>query len=100
VQNLLTAVRAEIAACRRDAAEGAEKVSLHSGHRVSSGERSEYLFACRSWRDLFNNKPLLVRPERSEQPWAVTEAARLPDGRVRVVTSAELGPSDRLSAGS
>jgi AAA domain/Domain of unknown function (DUF5710)/PLD-like domain len=93
VQNLLTAVRAEIVACRRDAAESAEKISLHSGRRVSSGERSEYLFGCRSWRDLFNNKPLLVRLERSEQPWAVAEAARLPDGRIRVVTSAELGPN-------
>ncbi|QMU71840.1 AAA domain-containing protein [Streptacidiphilus sp. P02-A3a] len=90
---LLTAVRAEITACRRDASRDSEKIVLHAGRRVRGGERAEYLFACRSWRDSFNGKSLLVRLERSEQPWAVAEAARLPDGTVRVLTAVDLGPA-------
>ncbi|WP_405014087.1 AAA domain-containing protein [Kitasatospora sp. NBC_01539] len=91
VEDLLTAVRAEITACRRDASEGSEKVVLHGGRRVAGGERSEFLFSCRSWRDSFDGRPLVVRPERSQQPWAAAEVARMPDGTVRVVTAADLG---------
>ena len=93
VEELVTAVRAEIAACRRDSSEGSEKVVLHGGRRVSGGERAEYLFNCRSWRDSFSSRPLLVRLERSRQAWEPAEAAQLPDGRVRVVTAADLGPA-------
>ncbi|MBF9070469.1 AAA domain-containing protein [Streptacidiphilus fuscans] len=36
---------------------------------------------------------MLVRPERSQQPWATADATRLPDGKIRVTTSTDLGPN-------
>ncbi|MFJ8042327.1 AAA domain-containing protein [Kitasatospora sp. NPDC096147] len=94
VEDLLTAVRAEIVACRRDAAERAEKVFLHHGRRIAAAEdRFEYLFTCRSWPESMDAKALVVRPAQSKVPWAAAEVSRLPDGTVRVVTSTDLGPS-------
>lgn len=94
VDDLLTAVRAEITACRRDAADGAEKVVLSNGRRMGAGsDRYDYVFACRSWPESLDGKALVIRPDQSREPWAAAEVSRLPDGTVRVVTPTDLGSS-------
>ncbi|MFD4320219.1 AAA domain-containing protein [Streptomyces sp. NPDC058548] len=92
VEELLTAVRAEILAERRSDAEGAVKVALSKGRLLSqTGGTREYLFECRTWQDGLDGVPVLARPSRSRKAWEPAEASRAPDGTVRLVTNADLG---------
>ncbi|MEU2850915.1 AAA domain-containing protein [Streptomyces syringium] len=92
VNELLTSVRLEVAAeLHGDGKEG-QKVSLSAGRRISTADdRHEYLFDCRKWLDALDGKPALVRASRSTGDWAPAEASRMPDGKVRLVTVADLG---------
>lgn len=93
-EELLAAVRAEIAAEYRSDAEGAVKVPLSKGRRTSrAGETHEYVFQCRRWHDSLDGHPVVVRASRSQAAWASAEASRLPDGNVRLATRADLGPN-------
>ncbi|MFI7466889.1 AAA domain-containing protein [Nonomuraea sp. NPDC049646] len=97
VDELARAVRLEIAAELRVDGEG-EKVSLAAGRRTGgSSESREYVFTCKAWKDAFSGEKLLIRLSRSRAPWEPAEAARMPDGKVRVRTSADLG-SDPANA--
>ncbi|MFI5920326.1 AAA domain-containing protein [Streptomyces anulatus] len=92
VEELLTAVRAEILAELRNDAEGAVKVALSKGSLLShSGGMHEYLFECRTWHDSLDGAPVLARPSRSRKPWDPAEASRAPDGTVRLATKADFG---------
>ncbi|WP_424890618.1 AAA domain-containing protein [Streptomyces sp. XH2] len=92
VRELLTAVRLEIAAELRSNGKDGAKVSLSAGRRISAAEgRHEYVFDCKKWLDALDGKPALLRPSRSSGEWARAEVSRMPEGRVRVVTSADLG---------
>ncbi|MGV9772651.1 AAA domain-containing protein [Streptosporangium sp. NPDC003464] len=91
VDELLRAVRLEIAAELRSDGDG-EKVSLTAGRKVGGdGEVQEYLFSCRSWKEAFSGEKLLVRLSRSRDPWVSAEAVRMPDGKVMVRAAADLG---------
>ncbi|GAA4148220.1 AAA domain-containing protein [Actinomadura keratinilytica] len=92
VEEFLRAVDAEITAVLHDARSGAEKVSLRDGRLTGrTGDEREYLFSCARWNEGFAVKDLLVRPTGSRRPWAQAEVTRLPGGKVRVVTEADLG---------
>lgn len=92
VEELLTAVRAEILAELRSDAVGAPKVALSKGRLLSqSGGTREYLFECRTWHDSLDGVSVLARPSRSRKAWDPAEASRAPDGTVRLVTKADLG---------
>ena len=94
VDELLAAVRLEVAAEMRSDGRDEQKVPLSNGRRIShSGAQHEYLFQCRKWQDGLDGKPLLVRPSRSTGNWAPAEAKRLPDGGVRLTTAVDLGES-------
>ncbi|WP_371580712.1 AAA domain-containing protein [Streptomyces sp. NBC_01314] len=94
VNELLTAVRLEIAAELRNDAKDGVKVSLSKGRRVSSWDgRHEYLFECRTWQAALDGKDVLVRASRSTGEWASAEVARIPEGKVRLTTAAALGVS-------
>ncbi|GGS97555.1 hypothetical protein GCM10010156_64700 [Planobispora rosea] len=91
VDDLLRAVRLEIAAELRSDGDG-EKIPLTAGRRNGSdGEVHEYLFSCQKWKDTFSGEKLLVRLSRSRAPWARAEAARMHDGKILVRTAADLG---------
>ncbi|MEW9556530.1 AAA domain-containing protein [Nonomuraea sp. NPDC050783] len=91
VDELSRAVRLEMAAELRADGDG-EKVSLSAGRRIGGdGETREYLFTCRSWKEAFSGEKLLIRLSRSRDPWEHAEAARMPDGKVKVRTKANLG---------
>ncbi|MGI5324088.1 AAA domain-containing protein [Actinomadura nitritigenes] len=82
----------EIAAILHSDMTNAEKVSLHDGHLVrQSGAEREYLFSCKGWRESFASKDLLIRTSRSRNPWEQVEVARMPDGKIRATTEADLG---------
>ncbi|WP_432925316.1 AAA domain-containing protein [Microbispora sp. CA-135349] len=88
---LLRAVRLEIAAELRSEGDG-EKVSLTSGQKIAdTGETREYLFHCKRWKDAFSGAKLLVRLSRSRGVWSRAEATRMPDGTIKVCTDADLG---------
>ncbi|GAB2731610.1 AAA domain-containing protein [Kitasatospora kifunensis] len=92
IADLLTAVRAEIRAERRDEAKEAEKVTLSNGQSLAASEgRYEYLFACRKWPRSFEGSPVLVRPSRARSPWLPAEASPMPNGQVRLVMAESLG---------
>ncbi|MER8058637.1 MULTISPECIES: AAA domain-containing protein [unclassified Streptomyces] len=92
VRELLAAARLEVAAeLRGDGKDGA-KVSLSAGHRTAGADgRHEYVFDCKKWSGALDGKPVLIRPSRSTGPWSPAEASRMPEGKVRVVTEADLG---------
>ncbi|WP_190864921.1 AAA domain-containing protein [Actinomadura sp. RB99] len=86
------ALQLEIAATLHSDMTNAEKVSLHDGRLVrQSGAEREYLFSCRGWREYFASKDLLIRTSRSRGPWEHVEVARMPDGKIRATTEANLG---------
>lgn len=88
VKELLTAARLEIAA--ELLSDG--KVSLSAGRRVSTADgKHEYLFDCKRWLDALDGKAALVRMSRSTGEWTPAEVSRMPEGKVRVVTGADLG---------
>ncbi|MGC4997207.1 AAA domain-containing protein [Streptomyces sp. DT195] len=92
VDELLSAVRLEIAAELRGDGKDNQKVPLSQGRRSSSIDgRYEYLFQCHKWQDDLDGKPVLVRLSRSTGDWAQAEAKRLPDGSVRLTTAVDLG---------
>ncbi|MFI6692079.1 AAA domain-containing protein [Streptomyces sp. NPDC050433] len=94
VPELLTAVRLEIAAELRSDGKDSAKVSLSAGRRISaSDQRYEYLYACRKWLASLDGKPALVRASGSRGEWSPADVARMPDGKVRVVTALDLGGS-------
>ncbi|WP_395108495.1 AAA domain-containing protein [Actinomadura sp. SCN-SB] len=71
-----------------------EKVTLSEGRQIgSTGENREYLFSCQRWNESFGAKDLLIRRFRATGPWAPADVQRMPDGKVRVLTSADLGPA-------
>lgn len=93
VAELLRAVHAEIEAFLQDGHTGSERVTLQHGRRTGgSGETREYLFSCRTWKDAFSGKDLLIRPSRGREAWQRAEARRMPDNKVLVTTAADLGP--------
>ncbi|MFF7066675.1 hypothetical protein [Streptomyces pseudovenezuelae] len=53
--------------------------------------RHEYLFDCKRWLDTLDGKAALVRRSRSTGESTPAEVSRLPEGKVRVVTAADLG---------
>lgn len=92
VDELLTAVRLEVTAELRSDGNDNQKVPLSAGRRTASADgRHEYLFQCRKWQDGLDGKPVLVRLSRSTGEWAAAEAKRLPDSKVRLTTTADLG---------
>ncbi|WP_157433056.1 AAA domain-containing protein [Actinomadura rifamycini] len=92
VAHLHRAVQLEISAILHSDMTNAEKVSLREGRLVKqSGAEREYLFVCKGWKEGFGSKDLLIRTTRSRDPWARAEAARSPDGKIRVTTEADLG---------
>ncbi len=92
VGEFLRAIDAEIAAVLHSDLSGSEKVSLRDGRLVGrTGDEREYLFSCTRWNETFEVKDLLVRTTRPRRPWAQAEASRLPGGKVRVITEADLG---------
>ncbi|WP_188142312.1 AAA domain-containing protein [Streptomyces cyaneochromogenes] len=94
VKELLTAARLEVAAELRSDGKDGSKVSLSAGRRVSSVDGShEYLFDCKRWLDELDGKAVLVRASRSTGAWTPAEVSRMPEGKVRVVTEADLGPT-------
>lgn len=94
VTELLAAVRAEIRTERRDDAKDAEKADIFHGRLVSATEgRYEYLFGCRKWPRSLDGTPVLVRLSHARGPWATAEASRMPDGKVRLAVSENLGQS-------
>ncbi|MGN9761062.1 AAA domain-containing protein [Streptomyces sp. SD31] len=92
VKELLAAARLEVAAeLRGDGKEGG-KVSLSAGRRVATADgRHEYLFDCERWLDGLDGRAALVRASRSVGAWTPAEVSRMPEGKVRVVTEADLG---------
>ncbi|MGP3911133.1 AAA domain-containing protein [Nonomuraea sp. 10N515B] len=91
VDELLRAVRLEVAAELRSDGDG-DKLSLSAGRRVGKhGERHEYLFACKAWKDWFAGERQLIRLSSSRDAWTPAEVHRMPDGKVRVRTVADLG---------
>ncbi|WUI04417.1 AAA domain-containing protein [Spirillospora sp. NBC_00431] len=92
VPDLIRAARAEITALLHNDRTGAPKVTLRAGRLVgSAGDEREYVFECRQWNKALVGKDLLIRLTRSSAPWERAEATRTPQGKVRVVTSADLG---------
>ncbi|MGW0806604.1 AAA domain-containing protein [Nonomuraea sp. NPDC002799] len=91
IDELVRAVRLEIAAELRADGDG-EKIALSAGRRTGgAGEIREYLFSCRSWKNALSSEKLVIRLSRSKDPWARAEATRMPDGKVKVRTTADLG---------
>lgn len=96
VTDLLRAVQAEITAVLSDDMNAAEKVSLHDGRQIgSSGHARDYVFSCKRWNEAFAGSKILIRPSGFRGPWERAEAMRMPDGKVRVSTKANLGDSPR-----
>ncbi|MGW5490642.1 AAA domain-containing protein [Streptomyces olivaceoviridis] len=92
VKELLTAARLEVAAELRGDGKDGTKVSLSAGRRTARPDgRHEYVFDCKKWSDALDGKPALIRPSRSTGPWSPAEVSRMPEGKVRVVTEADLG---------
>lgn len=92
VAHLHRAVQLEIVAILHNDMTNAEKVSLRDGRLVrQSGAEREYLFSCKGWKEAFGGKDLLIRTSPSRGPWERAEAVRLPDGKIRVTTEADLG---------
>jgi len=94
VPELLAAVQAEIRAERRDDARNAVKVALVAGRFVSTSEAgSEYVFTCRKWDASLDGADVLVRAFTSRGPWTPATAARMPNGKVRLIVAEDLGQS-------
>lgn len=94
VNELLRATRIEIDAELRSDGGNAPKASLHSGRRVSTARgQHTYEFRFSRWPQLLDGRPLLARPSRSRGAWTQAEVTRLPENKVRVVTSADFGQS-------
>ncbi|MFF0626867.1 AAA domain-containing protein [Streptomyces sp. NPDC004296] len=92
VAELLAAVRTEIQAERRGDGKDARKVSLSGGRLISSSAgRFEYLFECRKWDQVVDGASVLVRASHSRGLWATAEASRMPDGKVRLIATEDLG---------
>ncbi|MCO5994773.1 AAA domain-containing protein [Actinoallomurus rhizosphaericola] len=92
VEEFLRAVRAEIEAVLVDDGVGGEKLALHGGQRVGgTTDDFEYLFACKKWKESFSGKRLLIRLSRSRDRWVPAQASRMPDGKILVATTADLG---------
>ncbi|NKY44306.1 ATP-dependent RecD-like DNA helicase [Nocardia cerradoensis] len=92
IDELLRAVELEVVTARRSEPRDGVKVSLSAGRVVSSAaERYEYLFTCKKWHRSLDTAAVLVRPSTSRGSWMPAEAARLPDGTVRLVTAESLG---------
>ncbi|MGW7524439.1 AAA domain-containing protein [Streptomyces sp. NPDC054783] len=92
MKELLAAARLEVAAELRSDGKDGSKVSLSAGRRVSSADgRNEYLFDCKKWLDGLDGKAALVRASRSTGAWTPAEVSRMPEGKVRVATGADLG---------
>ncbi|MES9541065.1 AAA domain-containing protein [Actinomadura sp. NPDC000600] len=92
IPDLLQATRAEITALLHDDRAGAPKITLRAGRLVAqAGDEHEYVFECRRWNKALVGKDLLIRAARSKAPWERAVATRSPDGKVRVVTAADLG---------
>ncbi|MGW2771067.1 hypothetical protein ACWC4C_00505 [Streptomyces olivaceoviridis] len=92
VKELLTAARLEVAAELRGDGKDGTKVSLSAGRRTARPDgRHEYVFDCKKWSDALDGKPALIRPSRSTGPWSPAEVSRMPEGKVRVVSEADLG---------
>ncbi|GAA0992997.1 hypothetical protein GCM10009555_082940 [Acrocarpospora macrocephala] len=89
-EELLRAVQLEIVAELRSDGDG-EKLSLTAGRRIGgTGETREYLFSCRAWQPAFAGDKLLVRSSRSREAWTPAETSRMPDGKIKVRTAADL----------
>ncbi|MFI0775137.1 AAA domain-containing protein [Streptomyces sp. NPDC021212] len=94
VAQLLAAVRAEIQAERRGDGQDGQKVALSGGRLASSSAgRFEYIFVCKKWNQSLEGVPVLVRASRSRGLWATAEASRMPDGKVRLIATEDLGKS-------
>ncbi|GAA1254368.1 AAA domain-containing protein [Streptomyces javensis] len=92
VAELLAAVRSEIQAERRSDGQDGQKVSLSGGRLVSSSAgRFEYVFVCKKWNQSLDGAPVLVRASRSRGLWTMAEASRMPDGKVRLIATENLG---------
>ena len=92
IPDMIQAAAAEVTALLQDDRAGSPKVTLGSGRLVgTTGDEREYVFECRRWNKALVGKDLLIRLTRSKAPWERVKATRAPDGKVRVVTSADLG---------
>ncbi|MBB4965422.1 AAA domain-containing protein [Saccharothrix violaceirubra] len=95
VAELLRAVRAEIDATL-GAETGFDKVVLTEGRVVGGGgDRHEYSFAARGWKDSSAARPLLIRA-RPRTAWESAELVVAERGRLRLRTSAVLGAKAEL----
>ncbi|WP_067479655.1 AAA domain-containing protein [Actinomadura hibisca] len=96
IPDLHRAVRAEITAALNSDMTGAPGLPLSDGTWIGgSGDEREYLFSCKSWRDAFHGKRLLIRLSRGSAPWAPAQIQRMHDGKIKVVTAADLGSAPR-----
>ncbi|MGW7535114.1 AAA domain-containing protein [Amycolatopsis sp. NPDC054798] len=95
IGELLRAVRAEIDATL-GAETGFDKVLLAEGRVVGGdGERFEYAFVGRGWKDSFADKPLLVRGS-PRAGWEAAELVAADRGRIRLRSAAVLNAKAEL----
>lgn len=93
IDNLVTAIRHEIAAILAGNGPEGEKLSLREGRLLGSHNAGhDYVFSVRNWRVLGSDR-FLIRPSNSRREWVRATASTMPDGKVRVTTTAPLGPN-------
>ena len=91
VDDLVTAIQHEITAILADNGSAGDKVALRDGRSIGTRDTGhDYVFSVRNWRDSASNR-FLVRPSTSRREWVRATASAMPDGKLRLTTTGELG---------
>jgi hypothetical protein len=91
IDDLVTAIRHEITAVLAGNGSDGEKIALRDGRLLGTHNAGhDYVFSARNWRDLGNDR-LLIRPSTSRREWVRATASVIPDGKVRVTATTDLG---------
>lgn len=91
IDDLVTAIRHEIAAILSASGSDAEKTTLRDGSLLANTDAGyDYVFSTQKWRPAPRNRYLL-RPSRSRKQWSRATASLMPDGKVRLTSTTDLG---------
>ena len=91
VNDLVTAIQHEIAAILTGNGSDGEKIPLRDGRLLGANDEGyDYVFSARNWQPSASNR-FLVRPSTSRKEWTRATASVMPDGKLRLTASTDLG---------
>ncbi|WP_083254878.1 AAA domain-containing protein [Amycolatopsis orientalis] len=91
IDDLVTAIRYEVAAILSGSGSDAEKTTLRDGSLLASTDAGyDYVFSAPKWQPAPRNRYLL-RPSRSRKQWSRATASLMPDGKIRLTSTTDWG---------